>query len=405
MSGPPSARETAAFAFGALLYSLSGSSACRPGKGLSPGPPAARHCGAADRRPALSGESKPMRAGIALAAGLAFALGAGTVQARDLYRMGSLAPGMSPFTVNTAFAAIVNKYVKDLEIRVTATGTGMRHQLLTATGKMDFFMPAPVGQWLMEKQVGPFGKLKNGKELSARLRHIFTYEIGPYHFVTYADSGIENMEQIRGRNVFIGPPGGAATRNVARMIENQTGMAAGRDYARIDIGWSAAIRAFGDRKFDVLVFPANAPSPAIQQIVLNNRLRLLPVDLSRQGSLLKVPGRTIRTIDPTLYGKNMVNTEPVTTLGALVGIGVRANMPEEVVYRVTRAFWDNVGEAHARAIWMKRAVNLDSALAVVPHGLHPGAERYYREKGLDIPPAYRTDQAWDARAASASTGR
>ncbi len=101
----------------------------------------------------------------------------------------------------------------------------------------------------------------------------------------------------------------------------------------------------------------------------------------------------------------MVNTKPVTTLGALVGIGVRASMPEEVVYRVTRAFWDNVGEAHARAIRMKRAVNLDSALAVVPHGLHPGAERYYREKGLDIPPAYRTYQAWDARAASASARR
>ena len=346
-----------------------------------------------------------MSTGIALAAGLALALGAGAAQAGEIYRMGSLAPGMSPFTVNTAFAAIVNKYVKDAEIRVTAAGTGMRHQLLTARGEMDFFMSSPVGQWLMERQAGPFGKLTNGRELSSRLRHIFTYEIGPYHLVTDAGSAIETMGRIEGRKVFIGPPGGAATHNVKRMIEDQVGLAAGRDFARVDLGWTAAIRAFQDMKFDVLIFPANPPSPALPQIVLSRKLRLLSVDVSRQGRLLKVPGRTIRTIDPTLYGKNMVNTEPVTTLGALVGIGVRASMPEDVVYRVTKAFWDNIGEAHARAVWMKRAVNLDSALVVVPHGLHPGAARYYREKGLRIPATYRTDQKWDARAASAKTGR
>ena len=349
--------------------------------------------------------SEAMRTGIALAAGLALVLGASAAQAKDFYRMGSLAPGMSPFTINTAFATIVNKYVKDVEIQVSATGTGMRHQLLTAKGKMDFFMPGPVGQWLMEKQIGPFRKLKNGKELSSKLRHIFTYEIGPYHYVTYADSGIEKMEQLKGRKVFIGPPGGAATRNVALMIKSQTGMVAGKDYTKVNMGWSAAIQAFQDKKFDVLIFPANAPSPAIQQIVLSNKLRLLSVDVSRQGPLLKVPGRTIRTIDPALYGRNMVNTKPVTTLGALVGIGVRASMPEDVVYRITRAFWQNIKEAHATAIWMKNAVNLDVALVVVPHGLHPGAARYYREMGLKIPPPYRSDQAWDARAASALTKR
>ena len=344
-----------------------------------------------------------MRAGIALVAGVAFALGGGAAQAKDFYKMGSLAPGMSPFTINTAFATIVNKHVKDVEIQVSATGTGMRHQLLVAKGKMDFFMPGPIGQWLMEKQIGPFKKLKNGKELSSKLRHIFTYEIGPYHYVTYADSGIAKLADLKGKKVFIGPPGGAATRVVALMIKNQTGMVAGKDFTKINMGWSAAIQAFQDRKFDVLVFPTNAPSPAIQQIALSNKLRLLSVDVSKQSKLLQTPGRTIRNIDPTLYGKNMANTKPVTTLGALVGIGVRASMPEDVVYRITRAFWENVKEAHASAIWMKNAVNLDVALVVIPHGLHPGAERYYREKGLKIPPSYRADMKWDAKAVSAMT--
>ena len=346
-----------------------------------------------------------MNTGIALVAGVALALGAGAAQSKEFYKMGSLAPGMSPFTVNTAFATIVNKHVENVQIQVSATGTGIRHQLLVSKGKMDFFMTGPIGQWLMEKQIGPFKKLKNGRELSGRLRNIFTYEIGPYHYVTYADSGITKIADLKGRKVFVGPPGGAATRVVMQMIENQTGMIAGEDFTRINMGWSAAIQAFQDRKFDVLVFPANAPSPAIQQIALSNRLRLLPVDLSRQAELLRTPGRTIRNIDPTLYGKNMVNTEPVTTLGAMVGIGVRADMPEGVVYRITRAFWENIAEAHATAVWMKNTVNLKVALAVIPFGMHPGAARYYREKGLEIPETYRTDRKWDAHAVSAKTGR
>ncbi len=334
---------------------------------------------------------------IVIAAAMTLSLGGAVAQARDFYKMGSLAPGMSPFTINTAFATIVNKHVKDVQIQVSATGSGMRHQLLVSKGKMDFYMSSPVGQWLMESQTGPFKKLENGQELSSRLRHIFTYEIGPYHYVTYAGSGIKTIADLRGKKVFIGPPGGAATRVVAIMIKAQSGLEAGKDYTKINMGWGAAIQAFQDKKFDVLVFPTNAPSPAIQQIALNNKLRLLSVDVSKQGGLLRTPGRTIRTIDPTVYGKNMINSAPVSTLGALVGVGVRADMPEDVVYRITRAFWENVSEAHAAAVWMKNAVNLMAALVVVPHGLHPGAARYYMEKGLNIPAAYRVGQKWDAK--------
>jgi len=344
-----------------------------------------------------------LAAGIALAATGALAVSVGAAQAKDFFKMGSLAPGMSPFTVNTAFATIINKHLKDVEIQVSATGSGMRHQLLAAKGRMDFFMSSPIGQLLMEKQIGPFKKLKNGKELSGKLRHIFTYEIGPYHFVTYADSGIMKIADLKGKKVFIGPPGGAATRNVGVMIKSQTGMVAGKDFEKINMGWSAAIQAFQDKKYDVMVIPTNAPSPAIQQIALNNKLRLLSVDISKQGRLLRTPGRTIRTIDPTVYGPNMVTRMPVTTLGALVGIGVRADMPDDVVYKITKAFWENINDAHATASWMKNAVNLDVALVVVPHGLHPGAARYYKERGMKIPAAFKTGQKWNAKSMTFKT--
>lgn len=329
--------------------------------------------------------------------GAVAALAASQATAADFYKLGSLAPGMSPFTVNTAFANIVNKYVPDTRVQVSATGTGMRHQLLVAQGKMDFFMMSPIGNFLMHKQTGPFKKLTNGPEMEQKLAHIFTYEIGPYHFVTYANDDIKTVADLKGKKVFIGPPGGAATRVVGIMIKSQTGMEAGKDFSKVNMGWSAAIQAFQDKKFDVLVFPANPPSPALQQIALRNKIRLLSIDISKQGALLRTPGRTKRVIPADVYGKNQVNTKPITTLGALVGIGTRADMPADKVYAITKAFWSHIDEVHAAAPWMKQTINLDKALEVVPGKLHPGAEKYYREVGRKIPTPYKPGDKWAAK--------
>jgi TRAP transporter TAXI family solute receptor len=327
----------------------------------------------------------------------AIVLSAGQAGAADFYKLGSLAPGMSPFTINTAFANMVNKYVPDTKIQVSATGTGMRHMLLPAQGKMDFFMGSPIGVFLMHKQIGPFKKLKNGPELVKKVAHIFTYELGPYTFVTYAKSGIRKIADIKGRNVFIGPPGGAATRIVRTIIKSQAGYLDGKDYKKINMGWSAAIQAFQDKKFDVLVVPANPPSPAIQQIALQNKIRLMEVDISKQGKLLRTPGRTKRQIAADAYGPNQVNDKAVRTLGALVGLSVRMSMPAEKVYAITKAFWQHIDEVHAAAPWMKQVVNLTAALEVVPGKLHPGAEKYYREIGRKIPAAFQPGDKWVAR--------
>ena len=339
----------------------------------------------------------PRKTTTLIAAAVALGLSAGAAGAAEFYKLGSLAPGMSPFTINTAFAAVVNKYVPDTKIQVSATGTGMRHMLLTAQGKMDFFMGSPIGVFLMHKQIGPFKKLKNGPELVKKIAHIFTYEIGPYTYVTYADSGIKTLADLKGKNVFVGPPAGAATRIVKTMIKSQVGYVDGKDYKKVNMGWSAAIQAFQDKKFDVLVVPANPPSPAIQQIALQNKIRLLSVDISKQGKLLRTPGRTKRVIAADAYGANQVNDKPITTLGALVGMSVRADMPAATVYAITKALWHPNNRGVLDAPWIKTVINLESALEVVPGKLHPGAEKYYREIGRKIPVAFQPGDKWVAR--------
>jgi TRAP transporter TAXI family solute receptor len=100
---------------------------------------------------------------------------------------------------------------------------------------------------------------------------------------------------------------------------------------------------------------------------------------------MALPGRSRETIPAHVYGANQMNAGPVETGAAWVGIGVRKGVPDEVVYRATKAFWDHIDELYAQGEALKN-VSLANALKHMPTPLHPGALRYYREKGVAIPP-------------------
>ena len=334
-----------------------------------------------------------MRLTAALGAG-AFALGlAGALQAKDYFKMGTFPPGTTVFIAMTAFANAVNKYVPDMEIQVSATGPATQHMLMVTQGRMDFTLYAQTAYRLMYKQIGPFKRLKDGPERVKRLAQVFTFPIGLYHFVVYADSGIGDLADIKGKKVFIGPPGGVATRNVRLIIESQTGYLPGRDYQQVKMGWGPAAQAFQDRKYDVWIPTTNAPSPQVQQIALNNRIRLLNLDKSKFDHAAwrqynAQPGRLLDTIGPDVYGANQVNTEPVVATGAWVGLGARASIPADKMYRMVKAFWEHIDEAHAMAKWMKDAVDIAHAAKHTAGAIHPGAARYYRERGIEIEAPY-----------------
>lgn len=319
--------------------------------------------------------------GLTLAGMLAISLPASAAMA-DLYKVTSIAPGMSPFVVNTAIAKVVNGHVDNVEFQVRATGAATKHMVDAAGGKVDFLFGSPTINWLMANNIGPFKGMANAPELEQQVGMIFSYQIGPYHYVTRADSGIETLADMKGRKVFAGPPGGAAKNVVLRNIKDATGLTV-EDMQVQTFGFDAAIQAFQDDKIDVIVLPTNLPSPPIQQFALTKEIRILDVDVDK----LKINGATGGTVNEIAgdaYGGNQVGGA-VRTHGALVNFSAGLHVDEEVVYQVTKAIWENLGEIHETAVWMPSTVRKETALQLVAGRLHPGAERYYREMGWEIP--------------------
>ena len=325
----------------------------------------------------LTGTRRAVCAGL-LAAGLLSA-----PATAEVYKVTSIAPGMSPFVVNTAIAKVVNNHVDGVDFQVRATGAATKHFVDAAEGKVDFLFGSPTINWLLVNHIGPFKDFTNGPELEANVGMIFSYQIGPYHYVTRADSGIETLEDMRGKKVFVGPPGGAATGVVLRALDQAAGLKP-EDMEVQSFGFDAAIQAFQDDKIDVIVLPTNVPSASVQQFALTKKIRILDVDVDKM-TINAATGGTVNTIPPDAYGEAQVNTEATRTHGAIVNFSAGMHVDEDTVYKVTKAIWENIGELHETAQWMPSTINADRALELVAGRLHPGAERYYREMGWSVP--------------------
>jgi len=314
-------------------------------------------------------------------------LSSGHVTAKETFRMATLGPGTSPYMVMTTFANTINKNLPEYSIVVNATGAATKHALDTSKGKVDFYMSSPILHHLMSNQLAMYQKIKGVKELSTELRTIFNFPMGVYHSVVYADSGIETMQDIKGKRVFVGPPGSATRRTVVQMIEAITGYKAENDYTTVKLGWDAAAQSFQDGNLDVYFNPTNAPSPAISQMALTKKIRFLGIpknDLEgNEGvtALTKRPGFRVTQLKQNTYGENQVNTDDVYTLAVTVGISTNKNIPEDVIYNMTKTFWEKITDQYDNTPWLSN-ISVDKALVDLNMPLHAGSERYYREIGL-----------------------
>ena len=328
------------------------------------------------------------------AAALAAGFAAQPVQAVEYVKMSTLGPGSSPNLVMTTFATIVNqKSGGAIEVQVNATGAATKHALEAAQGKIDLYMFSPLVHGFMTQQKAMYTKVPDAPALAQKIRVLFAFPIGVYHIATYADSGINSLQDIKGKKVFLGPPSGAATRIMDGLVKALTGYHAGKDYEAVKLGWAPAAQAFQDGQLDVYINPTNAPSPVFQQVALTRKLRFLgiPPDQLKKPEVVKLydrPGGAVGVVPKGTYGQNQVNDTDVLTIKSVVGIGAGEHLSDELAYRMTKLFWDNLSTESKGTPWL-RELRREDVFEQVNAKLHPGAARYFEEIGMKIPAGLR----------------
>lgn len=298
---------------------------------------------------------------------------------------------MSQSSTDMVFAIAATELLRDKlgqKAQITTGRPLVRQAVDAAKQNLEFLTTASSVNHFMRNGINMYAKMPDAPELFKNLRMILNYPLGAYHLVVWADSGITEMKDLKGKRVFLGPPGGAATVTAVQMLDAATGYKAGTDFTQLNVDWNSGMQAFQDRQADAHMSPKALPDPAIVQLATLGKIRLLSLpeqamDADSIKKAMAIPGRVVTEIPKDLYGANQVNEENIRTLQTMVGLGTHKGMSEEVIYNVTKIILENNAALKAEAQWMG-VIKPENALAEMNAPLHIGAYRYYKERGVAI---------------------
>lgn len=291
--------------------------------------------------------------------------------------------------VHAMFVAFVNQAGKaDVNIQVNAGQTLTKSMLKGGRGEIDFFSTVPSLVGLMKNQARMYANVDDAPMAAGNLRSIVGFKAGAYHPVTLAGSGIESWEDLKGKTIFTGPPAGSASATSEALIKIITGYEANKDYTAVRLSWGEGYAALTDGKIDMMVRPAEVGSAKVEQFGLSGEFRILSIPQNVVGSdamqaLFGRPGRGMLEFDGDVY-KGQLTGGNITALGFTQFVGTQTSVSDDVVYAATKSFWENLDEVHATAFFLK-AVTPETAFTSVNVPLHPGALKYYKEAGFNIP--------------------
>lgn len=201
----------------------------------------------------------------------------------------------------------------------------------------------------------------------------------PNQVVARAESGVTSLADFKGKRFAPGAAGGT-TEVESRVHFTAAGLKYPDDIRAQFVGFTESIDLMRNKQLDGAWIMAGMPTAAVTEMCATAGGRLV----SMEPELIKkvqaeYPWYSEFTIPANTYDNQ---PEPVRTTAVKMLLLTDASMPDDVVYDLTKTFWENLEEMGAAHAVMKTVTRdmATSDLSGIP--LHPGAEKYYREAGM-----------------------
>jgi len=209
--------------------------------------------------------------------------------------------------------------------------------------------------------------------------------------VTLKSSGIKTVNALKGKRVVPGDRGSGTAVDAENILKSAD--MTFKDFGELDwLSFSGISQRMKDGQADAGFITAGIPTSSVMELTSQTDISILSLD-----------DKLIKKITDTwpFYAKVTIpagtyrgQDAAVNTVAVMAQWVVDADVPDDIVYQLTAALWEKgtyvlqkteapsaaaiMGQVHAKG----KDVTLETALDGMAIPLHPGAAKYYKEKGL-----------------------
>jgi TRAP transporter TAXI family solute receptor len=194
--------------------------------------------------------------------------------------------------------------------------------------------------------------------------------------ITRADSGINSIKDLKGKSISSGAPGSGQYQLVTDLLKTY-GMAR-TEVTEDSSSFTQAVDKIKDGNLDATLITGGVPVAAVTDFAQSHAMKIIPLTGPEVDKLLKEQPFYTQVQLPANSYKGQ--TSAVPTLAVMAIWATHEDVDENVAYEVTKALYENtatMGKVHVQG----KNISLDTATAVAGVPLHPGALRYFKEKG------------------------
>ncbi len=302
------------------------------------------------------------------------ALGAaGLAQAQNTrLSVGTGGTGGVYYPMGGGMASILSKHLPGWEVTAEVTGASVANLQLIGQGKQDFGFTMADSAW---DAVSGLAKFKDRKVEARTLMVLYPNKM---HVVTTEASRISKLADLKGKRISTGEPNSGTEVMSLRLLE-----AAGidKDVQRERLSVAEGVNAIKDRKIDGLIWVGGLPTAAITDLAATPGITVKLLDhaqyadaMNQKWGPLYVRGKT----PANTYKGQAVEVANIDVWNLLVA---DRGMSDERAYAIVKTLMekrDDLIAVHREA----RNITLDAQASGSPIPFHPGARKYFEERGV-----------------------
>ncbi|BEQ14525.1 TAXI family TRAP transporter solute-binding subunit [Desulfoferula mesophila] len=310
---------------------------------------------------------------LTLALSLALALPAAAAEKRISIGTAGTAGALYPMGV--AMAETINRHVPNFKASAEASSASLENIRNLAQGNVD---------WAISQNEVAFlaynGKDKYEGRAVTSLRSLFGTILSWAQIFTSADSGLNSVKDFKGKRIGVGAPGSGGER-AAQKILSYYGLTY-KDIKPEFMSNAEMVAALKDGTLDAFIITHPLKSAALLDLTTSYKVKMIPV--GDEGFYKKYPFFTKMDVPAGTY-RNVDQPVPTPTSRVVMYTSTKAELSVDQVFALLKGLWENTGEWTNTHPAVKKYTTLADAVKGLQVPLHPGAVKYYKEKGLDVP--------------------